>query len=78
MRFSSGDDVLPFIKLLSTGALGLVFGGIAAAGTLKLAQLADRVVLDKRATQPELPAGHRAAPSVPHDRERSPQSRNME
>jgi len=41
-RFMSGDNMLPLTKLLSTGLLGLMFGGIAAAGTLRLAQVADR------------------------------------
>ena len=48
-RFMSGDNMLPFTKLLSTGLLGLMFGGIAAAGTLRLAQVADRLLARKSA-----------------------------
>jgi hypothetical protein len=42
LRFMSGDNMLPLTKLLSTGLLGLAFGSVAAAGTLRLAQVADR------------------------------------
>ena len=43
--------MLPLTKLLSTGLLGLVFGSIAAAGTLRLAQFADRLLTQKSADE---------------------------
>ena len=71
LRFLSGDDMLGFQKLMSTGALGLVFGSVAAAGTLKMAQLAERYFPDKRAKAPELLEGDRSAPSMEQHAERS-------
>ena len=50
-RFMSGDNMLPLTKLLSTGLLGLIFGSIAAAGTLRLAQVADRLLAKKSADE---------------------------
>jgi hypothetical protein len=44
LRAFSGDALLPLTKLLGTGALGFVFGSVLAAGTLKIAQLAERRV----------------------------------
>jgi hypothetical protein len=67
LRALSGDEMLPFTKLLGTGALGLMFGGVAAAGTLKLAQLADRYLPNKRASDPELPAGDQPASGMARD-----------
>lgn len=64
LRALSGDDMLPFTKLLGTGALGFMFGTVAAAGTLKLAQLVDRYATGKRASEPELLAGDQAAPGA--------------
>jgi hypothetical protein len=75
MRFFSGDGMLPLTKLLGTGALGLVFGGVAAAGTLKLAQLADRYFPGKTGDGPELLEGDRSAPSMQRNPEWSAHSR---
>jgi hypothetical protein len=71
LRALSGDDMLPFTKLLGTGALGFMFGGVAAAGTLKLAQLADRFSSGRRAREPELLASDQAAPGTVRDAERA-------
>ena len=60
-RFLSGDDILPFTKLVSTGLLGLAFGSIAAAGTLRLAQLADNTE-----PEPQLTADRSAKLADPH------------
>jgi hypothetical protein len=67
LRALSGDDMLPFTKLLGTGALGLMFGSVAAAGTLKLAQLADRYGRGRSAPEPDLLAGDQAAPGMARD-----------
>jgi hypothetical protein len=67
LRALSGDDMLPFTKLLGTGSLGFMFGGVAAAGTLKLAQLADRFSPGRSAREPELISGDQAAPGVASD-----------
>ena len=39
MRFLSGDGFLPFDALLRNGLVGAVFGSVAAAASLRLAQL---------------------------------------
>ena len=52
LRFIAGDDPLPLTKLLGTGALGFVFGSIAAAGTLRLAQWADRATTARQLGSP--------------------------
>ncbi len=67
LRALSGDDVLPFTKLLSTGALGFIFGSVAAAGTLKLAQLADRYSSGAGNSEPELLTGDQSAPRMARD-----------
>lgn len=67
LRALSGDDMLPLMKLLGTGGLGFMFGGVAAAGTLKLAQLSDRYLPGRRASAPELPAGDQMAPGIRRD-----------
>ncbi|MDQ8153826.1 MAG: hypothetical protein P3B98_04105 [Gemmatimonadota bacterium] len=54
LRVISGDDMLGLSKLLGTGSLGFLFGGMAAAGSLTLAQLADRHLLSQRASAPAL------------------------
>ena len=71
LRALSGDDMLAFTKLLGTGALGFMFGGVAAAGTLKLAQLADRYLPGKSASEPELLAGDHSAPGMARDSARA-------
>jgi hypothetical protein len=71
LRALSGDDMLPFTKLLGTGALGFMFGGVAAAGTLKLAQLADRYLPGKRSSEPEMLTGDQAAPGGTRDSARA-------
>jgi hypothetical protein len=63
LRALNGDAMLGVTKLLGTGALGFVFGGIAAAGTLKLAQLADRYLPKGSTRAAELPDA-REAPSA--------------
>ncbi|MCE9602971.1 MAG: hypothetical protein K8S21_12265 [Gemmatimonadetes bacterium] len=69
LRALSGDDMLTFTKLLGTGALGFALGfafrGVAAAGALKLAQVADGHLPRRIANEPELLAGDRTAPRVP-------------
>jgi len=67
MRALGGEEMLPLTKLLSTGALGLAFGGVAAAGTLKLAQVADRWLPGRSVGGPELLEGDRMAPGVVRD-----------
>jgi hypothetical protein len=67
LRALSGDDMLPFTKLLGTGALGFMFGGVAAAGTLKLAQLADAYLPGRSAGEPELLVGDQTAPTMARD-----------
>ena len=67
LRALSGDDMLGLTKLLGTGALGFMFGSVAAAGTLKLAQLADRHLLSRSANEPELLRGAQAAMGVTRD-----------
>jgi hypothetical protein len=42
-RLLSGDEMLPLQNLLTNGLLAAAFGGVAAAGSLKLAQRADRL-----------------------------------
>jgi hypothetical protein len=42
-RLLSGDAMLPLQTLLTNGLLAAGFGGVAAAGSLKLAQRADRL-----------------------------------
>jgi hypothetical protein len=71
LRALGGDDMLPITKLLGTGALGFMFGGVAAAGTLKLAQLADRYLPGRRVREPDLLAGDQAAPGMARDLERA-------
>lgn len=71
LRALSGDDMLAFTKLLGTGALGFVFGGVAAAGTLKLAQLADRSLLSRSASEPELLGRDQTALEVARDSARA-------
>jgi hypothetical protein len=71
LRAISGDDMLGFAKLLGTGALGFMFGGVAAAGTLKLAQLSDRYLLGRSASEPELLAGDQTAPRLRPDSARA-------
>jgi hypothetical protein len=71
LRAVSGDDMLAFSKLLGTGGLGFMFGGVAAAGTLKLAQLSDRYVPGRSAKVPELPAGDQTAPGLRRDSARA-------
>jgi hypothetical protein len=61
LRALSGDDMLPFTKLLGTGALGLMFGSVAAAGTLKLAQWADRFSPKSSTGAQDLLTGDQAA-----------------
>ena len=75
-RFMSGDNMLPLTKLLSTGLLGLVFGSIAAAGTLRLAQFADRLLARKRADEFDRLEGAHSALSMLRDRERSAAPQN--
>lgn len=75
MRFFSGDDMLPFTKLLGTGTLGLMFGGVAAAGTLKLAQLADRRFPGTGGGGPEQLEGDRSVPVTQHTSEWSAHSK---
>lgn len=71
LRAFSGDDMLPLTKLLGTGSLGFMFGSVAAAGTLKLAQLADRYLPNRSASQPELLVGDQAAPGMARDSARA-------
>ncbi len=56
LRALRGDDRLALTKLLGTGALGFVFGGVAATGTLKLAHPAGQSLRQRSAREPELPA----------------------
>ena len=70
LRALSGDEMLAFTKLLGTGALGFMFGGVAAAGTLKLAQLADRHLPGRSAREPELLTGDQTIPGMARDSER--------
>ena len=67
LRALSGDDMLGLTKLLGTGALGFMFGGVAAAGTLKLAQLADGQLLSGGAREPELLEGDQTAAGMVRD-----------
>lgn len=71
LRALSGDDMLALTKLLGTGALGFMFGGVAAAGTLKLAQLADRHLLSRSASEPELLGRDQTALEVARDSARA-------
>lgn len=71
LRAFAGDDMLAVTKLLGTGALGFMFGSIAAAGTLKLAQLADRYSPSGSAKGPELLEGDQTAPGMARDRARA-------
>lgn len=71
LRALSGDDMLPLTKLLGTGALGFMFGGVAAAGTLKLAQLADRYSPNRNASEQALLEGDQAAPGVARESTRA-------
>lgn len=71
LRALSGDDMLESTKLLGTGGLGFMFGGVAAAGTLKLAQLSDRYLPGRRAKEPELPAGDQTALRLTRDSARA-------
>jgi hypothetical protein len=67
LRALSGDEMLAFTKLLGTGALGFMFGSVVAAGTLKLAQLADRHLPGKGASEPELLGGDQTVPGAARD-----------
>jgi hypothetical protein len=67
LRAVSGDDMLGLPKLLGTGALGFVFGGVAAAGTLKLAQLAHQRQLRRNPREPELPGDGQTVPATARD-----------
>lgn len=71
LRALDGGGMLPFTKLLGTGALGLMFGGVVAAGTLKLAQLADAYRPGRSASEPELRAGDQMAPGIARDSART-------
>ena len=44
MRLLSGDPFLPLRNLLNNALFGAVFGGAAAGASLKLAQMADRLL----------------------------------
>jgi len=44
MRLIEGDGFLPLESLLTNGLIAAVFGGAAAGGSLKLAQLADTLL----------------------------------
>jgi hypothetical protein len=74
MRALGGDSMLEVSKMLSTGLFGFVGGSILAAGTLKLAQWADRFGAGKSA-EPRQLEGDRAAPSMSHEKERAQNSR---
>lgn len=71
LRALSGDEMLGLTKLLGTGSLGFLFGGVAAAGTLTLAQMADRHLLRRRASEP---ARLGEAQSAPWPARESPRS----
>jgi hypothetical protein len=71
LRTLAGDDMLPFTKLLGTGALGFMFGSVAAAGTLKLAQLAEKYMPSRSVDEPELLSGDQVAPEMTRDSARS-------
>ena len=64
VRYMSGENLLPLTKLLGTGLLGLIFGSIAAAGTLRLAQVADRILVKRSAGEVDLLDGAQAVPSM--------------
>jgi hypothetical protein len=74
MRALGGEPMLEVGKLLSTGLFGFVGGSILAAGTLKLAQLADRHG-PVNAAEPPLLESDRSAPSMQRDSEWSAESR---
>ncbi len=57
MRLVSGDPFLPVRALVSNGILGAVLGGTAAGATLKLAQVADRLLPRKADDEPDLLEG---------------------
>jgi hypothetical protein len=69
LRALNGDAMLGVTKLLGTGALGFVFGGIAAAGTLKLAQLADRYLPSARRAERDRLEWKEAPPAAERDAE---------
>lgn len=51
MRLLSGDPFLPLEALLSNGLVGAVFGGVAAGGSLKVAQFGDTLLPGKNQDQ---------------------------
>jgi hypothetical protein len=55
MRFLSGDPFLAVRFLLVNGAVGAVLGGVAAAATMKLAQMGDRLLPGRSQDQLEQP-----------------------
>jgi hypothetical protein len=57
VRFFSGDSPLSLGNLVSNAMIGAFFGGVASAGSLKLAQLADRFVSISPREQRALPEG---------------------
>ena len=71
LRALSGDEMLASTKLLGTGALGFMFGSVVAAGTLRLAQLADSYLPGRSAEEPESLAAGQAAPRMAPDSARS-------
>ncbi len=73
LRAFNGDGMLGLTKLLGTGALGFVFGGVVAAGTLALAQLADQRLLRRRTRDPALLGDDRTVPASAHETARIPE-----
>lgn len=70
MRMFAGEPVLEVGKLVSSGLFGLVGGAILAAGTLRIAQWADRHGANPNVAEPDQIEGSRAAPVTRSDAER--------
>jgi hypothetical protein len=74
MRMFAGNPMLEVTKILSTLLFGFIGGSVLAAGTLKLAQVADWMGAPESESAPGLIESGRAAPRMSSDAEKVKES----